>query len=741
MPIDLRIAAISAALPIAADAERAEIAPVLCDLATAHAPGSAIATDAVQAMLSSWPHLDRSSRSIINSLDQGLLKRGIERVAADLERGVTTEDSAARAVLVDLPRPVAVPLAIAVLRSAIARTDARAAREAEYAILRMAASLLPRADQLLFRADLPGPPSGSVKPAAHAGDPPEATRGIARDFAEDLADLAWSYADHGRSAPLLAAIMLLDGKLESPALGPAAKRLARLVSGEAHPAASAALRVLRRTRGAGMRLRAWQWLAIEDAARSAIDRVAEGSSRADHEVLCRNAHLACRPLRAARASLVSVAVERHADGRCALKPGAVLPASMTPDAHTAQARRGLVRLLSVFSVPSDVRQAMIAPMSADPDSHVRFSASRLAVGSAASDFVFDRSEPVARSAVLRWSRLDSSRELRFPLRPADRERSRIASLLSRSPHASLRSIASDERGACSPWIAGSLQSAMLARRWRSTDPAGFRKAASERLRSQEIGVALGALGVIARLGVASGFTSEIIEIAGYDAGVFPGSERIAATATGMLHLLRAPAASDAIHAGLFHADDRVRANAVESAGRLGSRAGAARPALIELKHDANHRVRANAVRALLTPEVGRPRTKLYESAAVASLIEMIEDVRPLTRAAGLWASERVLGSGGRARIGEAWRDIAARVVEISSTDSDPRSRMRARRTALRLAHEIEHGVARSSAGSSAGSSAESAVESSDASRTASAGLAPARVGNATQVGSATEVAA
>jgi len=112
----------------------------------------------------------------------------------------------------------------------------------------------------------------------------------------------------------------------------------------------------------------------------------------------------------------------------------------------------------------------------------------------------------------------------------------------------------------------------------------------------------------------------------------PDGHRIAATAVTALGDSDGKPIRLALAALLGDSDSRVRANAVESLGRLLRRGDRDAAPLIELKPDPNHRVRANAIRALWLED---PRSH-------SALSDMLCDDRFSHRLAIAWSCRRLL---------------------------------------------------------------------------------------------------
>lgn len=163
--------------------------------------------------------------------------------------------------------------------------------------------------------------------------------------------------------------------------------------------------------------------------------------------------------------------------------------------------------------------------------------------------------------------------------------------------------------------------------------------------------------------------------------------RVAAAAVSSLGCIGTAGAVTTLLECLNHADDRVRANAVESLARHmrdAEQHGRDTPSLVavllELKSDPSHRVRANAIRALL-----RPSAAVASSASTArALSNMLGDERPMHRIAGLWVVDCAIVAGVDRSMGDASVQVALSLDTLARTDGEPKVRLRAAQCAGRM---------------------------------------------------------
>ncbi|HRQ73124.1 MAG TPA: hypothetical protein PLU35_08860, partial [Phycisphaerales bacterium] len=132
--------------------------------------------------------------------------------------------------------------------------------------------------------------------------------------------------------------------------------------------------------------------------------------------------------------------------------------------------------------------------------------------------------------------------------------------------------------------------------------------------------------------------------------------------------------------------ERLRANAVEALARRMRRertgfsesmpVACEQVSLVEFKADGHHRVRANALRAMLA--FGDSH------AAAGELVGMLRDERPGHRLAAVWLASRALTIDGRTSVGRRWTELASHVVRMARGERDERVRRRAAVCAARV---------------------------------------------------------
>jgi hypothetical protein len=108
--------------------------------------------------------------------------------------------------------------------------------------------------------------------------------------------------------------------------------------------------------------------------------------------------------------------------------------------------------------------------------------------------------------------------------------------------------------------------------------------------------------------------------------------------------------------------------------------------LLGLCADESHRPRASAARALLaTSGKPGPRSTATRDTGEQTLLAMLEDTRPMHRAAGLWLAERAAS-----RVAPL-PEVVDAVASLARAAAGETESARARRTAQRLIIEIRTG--------------------------------------------------
>ncbi|HSG64893.1 MAG TPA: hypothetical protein VLD39_07825, partial [Gammaproteobacteria bacterium] len=312
---------------------------------------------------------------------------------------------------------------------------------------------------------------------------------------------------------------------------------------------------------------------------------------------------------------------------------------------------------------------------------VRFSGAVLCPMFDLPDYLFDTDARVARHAALRWS--TAGIEAPRPDSPSGRARLRLCEQNTRSAHAFVRRVASEERTRLTIEDPHAPASRLQARRLIQTDPAGFARLVRERLANPASRNNM--IMLIRMLGVERRFELDLIGIVQDD----HHDDRARASAVAALGRIDSNAARYTLSESLSSKDPRTRSNAVETASLSSER-------LLEFKYDAHHRVRASAVRRVLGQSSEMPGTE-RSRAACDALIEMLGDARGSHRLAGAWAAQRSLSPRNRAVIGLSWSPIISRLEELAANDEDPRLRERASCCIERLTRELRQRPAQTTA--------------------------------------------
>ncbi len=136
------------------------------------------------------------------------------------------------------------------------------------------------------------------------------------------------------------------------------------------------------------------------------------------------------------------------------------------------------------------------------------------------------------------------------------------------------------------------------------------------------------IGLVRRLALVSELSGWLGAVALRSKG---DDHRSVATAVAALGDADGPAVRKVLSMLCGHHDSRIRANAVESLGRLIRRGDADATLLVDTKPDPHHRVRANAIRALFS----------HDAAVERWLFDMLVDDRVSHRIASAWVARRV----------------------------------------------------------------------------------------------------
>mgnify|MGYP003662972133 FL=1 len=509
-----------------------------------------------------------------------------------------------------------------------------------------------------------------------------------------IADGAWSFATHRCRSPLLSALLVMDRAVATPMEREISDRMRRLLSERNHPSHAPLRTVLRRTPCPILRLRSFRWLTITPIASAALDRLAIAESIEEHEIVLNKAHLAIRPRRAAQ--LVSLkqpthkaTQPNHSSGGfgslSAPKPG-VLPDRKATAQLSEYARRGLIAMSSLVTIDPQTKRDLLEPGLADPSPLLRLATCEACPPMDLPDFMYDAEPAIARRAGLNWSSVGHVAPK--PTSPAGQHRLQTARVNARSPHAWVRRIANEEADRLTIINPASPASRAQARRLYKLDPVAFVRTIRDYLANPN--TRGDALMLIRIMGIEHRFELDLISIL-QTTQALQDSARDRATAVMALGAIDSNTARYVLSEALSDRDDRIRSNAVESvefsAGQL-----------LELKGDAHHRVRASAIRRLISGRVtetsASPSSITMETkqthAGGQALLEMLHDDRPMHRLAATWAAQRTLTGHARELMGSAWKPLVSEVESLASDPRDPQIQIRAQRCIQRIVHDLDH---------------------------------------------------
>lgn len=499
-----------------------------------------------------------------------------------------------------------------------------------------------------------------------------------------LAGAIASAAGTGRRGVMLALICLMEprNRLRARRAISAETRdewseLGMMVGDPSHAAHEPLKSVLRWSPAPLVRVRALEWLAINATASVAAERLARAATFAEHELVLRRAHLLERPKRRVRAGVVPLKTTQDVKGLRVTRDGALPRGGIIP-LLSADARRGLPRFAAAIKGDAPSRRAALEPLLADSDPSVRHAAARYGPTTLAADLCLDPDARVAASAFLRWSCIGA-----FAGRPgasaSDPARAAFTRLLHRSPHALVREWSGRESGALPDPDAETIAGRLVCQELFAADRETFLEELKGAIRGGEGPACVRAIMRVRRMGLHFHAERELERAA--------SSPDAAAAATAVAALGELKTSGAALAASAAHADPRVRANAVDAIAQVSRFRGQPAGVLVDLKplqQDDHHRVRANALRAMI---VGRSSVR-PEPACADGLAAMLSDEREMHRLAGVWAAQRLMPAAGRARLGERWNELAARVSELAKLDPDDRVRRRAAACAARLSADF-----------------------------------------------------
>lgn len=711
LPVRARIAALSAGLEVADGQEVPALAAELLGLAIVPppprglarlvdgalgAPAKLRAEEALWETARRWSVLDSESRMAALAIGRHRWRAGVLRAL----EGNDAERRGALRLIAEACDAACVDRVVDLLCE-----EGHIAKSAESTLVRMAGR---------FGGVRIGSKGPAVDTEPYLEDPGyEPTSEDQRLFEAQLVRAADSYEAHRRPGVLLAALLTL---------GPPSRRdapdrpLLSWVRNKEHPAHASFLAVIRRSKEPLIRSRAWLWLIEDGLGGAAIDRLSRAETSAEHDVVLKSAHLLLHPLRARRTGLIKVRpkLTPRADRAPAIAwpANCVVPSIAVYHELSPVARRNLPRWLRALDMHPIPRSRAVEPLLADHDPSVRLACVRVADSRTLSDLCFDGDARVARGAALKRSNAGEPSSKGLTVREAK--------LLSRHPARGVRAIGRQE------WERGdfldgagagsvSVVARIAARRAMVADREAFLAEVHRRLTTGSVESRIGAISLVRWLGIAQELEVELLACLGAEeefeerAGL-----QLIATAVSALGAVRSPTAQLAVRRAMQHEADRVRANAVEAVSRgLGGAevdlAGSnprTYASMIELKSDRHHRVRANAIRALLhlrntkgtdaatlgaLASNGVRARAFYEPAGTDELFLMLADERVMHRVAGLWLVERISRRADSGGFGWKIGELCSQVARLANSDPDERVRSRATRCAQWLIKETQRG--------------------------------------------------
>tara|TARA_R110000868_G_scaffold241497_2_gene496315 strand:+ start:62036 stop:64159 length:2124 start_codon:yes stop_codon:yes gene_type:complete len=475
-----------------------------------------------------------------------------------------------------------------------------------------------------------------------------------------IADAAWSFSSHRCRSPLLASLLLMDRQGGTAIEKRAFEKMRRLLSERNHPSHMPMRTVLRTTPAPILRERALRWLVIDPIAGVASARLEVAESEAEHCAVLDQMHLCVRPLRAKGLKRVRVAT-RQVDGAVVLEPRAPMLSREAFAVLGRQSKLGYLRWVAGLDLDRGLRRSELEPAMADSDGLVRLYGCSVADPLDLVDYLYDGDDSIARHAAMRWSSVGSG--VHSVGSGSWSRRFETARVNGRSGSAWVRRVANEEVERLSMEIPSSPASRVQARRLYQSDPARFVRLVREMLHQPSKRSA--GLGMVLALGLESRFEMDLLSLV--NEPMLEG--RVSASLVRGLSAIDSVAAAQAVLRSLESDDQRVVANAIESAHTpIGS--------LIEYKGDANHRVRSSAIRRMLLSNVPGG---VVEGAA-EDLGAMLKDHRVSHRLAGVWAAQRVLEPRMARQLSvrfEGWRDLVTTLNEMTLHEADDAVRGRA----------------------------------------------------------------
>jgi hypothetical protein len=445
-----------------------------------------------------------------------------------------------------------------------------------------------------------------------------------------ILDAASGFASHRSrgtiSSAILAARSLLGTGDFAHATGTSSRPVLDWLASLDEDASTALRSSLRSARCEFFACRAVQWLGHEQLNAAAIHRLSTARTPGAMRAALSRWHLCLRPSRSVALMSARPSVGTSSSrARAAQRTPWTLPSANEVAALDATQARALVAQVS----PGGVAVGQAAQVRADLATH-RIESVRLAMAVRdpfpLPESLFDPSPRVSHAAILRWSAVGALHPARGALAP---HRLQEIQRLSRIVHSESRTAAQQELELFTPGSPLDVGSVLS----RTRTQAGRDKVRRQILSDPG---AHGLLLVIKRLGLGAHYIEELCEVIRRAADV-----RAAAIAVSAIASVRGTAARAAIAGALSHSESRVRANAVEAAGRRAARWNEAWPLLAELTSDPAHRVRANLLRIGLAAGFDQVRR-------IEELGALLASNNPHARAAGGWLAERLIGGPVRA---------------------------------------------------------------------------------------------
>ncbi len=700
LPAVQRIVALGAALEVCSREEAVLLAPELLELAvspTFEAPSTAVrriaffstrrrrerseklADEALRLIIARWSILPPQAREAAHAIGAGRWGRAIA-LDADTPGSEQFCREAALAIT-ELGDLELVPL---LARAILASPDSGGVADAaERAFLLLSARIahdrlapiMPGAALDIAGDPTTGRTAGRLADGSDAAVTlPRAVSGGHARLHAALAQAITSFPQHRRRGVLHAALFLLDPAVlrqQDPLV-----EWFRRGGGGTH---AALVGLVRWSKTPLARLRAFEWLPREGWAQPAVDRLAKAATLGEHAAVIASAHLVERPARAQRLAAVKIRADRGGStpsipANAAVPPPALLLA-MGPSL-----RRMAPRFIAATGCDLATRKLALEPLLADPEPMVRHASVRGTTPAGLAEFCLDGDVAIARSAYAAWSAGGTLTSARRERPAAEQHRQRLVRHLAVSPHPTVRAWASQdiESAPAADWdtcnpetVAGRL----AARRALAADAPAFTDRMIDLVTSGDPARRLSMLMLARRLTIINLIEEQVRAIAA-DATL---DARLVASAVAALGEAGLVSPDELTRTGLPHSDARVRANTVEAIERAGNHETPP-AAILELKHDPHHRVRANALRAVIRCSDPAVEPRVAGSAAAdaaESLASMLGDDRSMHRLAGAWLAARCTGPAARGVLGERWAEMLARVEELARHDDDARVRRRA----------------------------------------------------------------